>query len=386
MIRVFIVLMACFAATWWLPMSQPVGLEFQDYVVKVQLWLVVFACLAVLFVIYFIRKILNFFVKFPSQFQSMNLARHRKSLVRYRERMVWEWMMARYDALEKFYKNLGAGADWSDHVLVAVAALKEKSLLKFDESLLAMKTYGFSERLIQILRLYLLSLFSEQDVEQDMLSLLEDRDGAKIVWQWAAYQDHLNSPEWFNARLQAKSHLSDEVYSILVPRLVRVALQHQNFESVYQALSRKELGDSRIIDQLLDFSAGLKLSTSILTKALKRSGDDVLFERAAQCVKDKEFCQWFLSYTAKRKEVGCLCVRAYIALCLDDVSIAKQVFDQLCQSINFSDSMTPEVLRHCDNRVLLLINWWHAKQLNQRLTVASTLCHTEFASKHFTDV
>lgn len=382
MIRVFLFFIACFVAAWWLPMSDPVGIEFQEFVIKIQLWLILSGLLIAFFILLFLQKLVRFFTNMPARFHTMSEARQSRSRVRHRERILWEWMMARYDTLLDFSKKSNGLPDWSDHLITAVAALKEKSLLKFDEALIAMKSCGFTERLIQILRLYLLAAFSEQDVEQDMLSQLGDRDGSKIVWHWACQQSNLTHPEWFNARHQAKGCLSDADYEAMLPHLLNVALRSQNFISVYQSLTRRECANPAIIDQILSFTipVDISFSTQILMKALKHDMAAILLSRVPQCVKDKVFIDWFLSYTSKTKDVQVLCCRAYCLLCLGDTTSCGKDVDKM--SLLLTESAT------IDDRVVLVTQWLRAVQNGHKqiAEIFASLSHAKFASKDLTNI
>ena len=380
MIKSFIAIILAFAAVIWLPLLDPVKIEFMNYNMMVSLWILIFFQILLLFTLLLIAKLIQVIRIMPRHFKFFSRKVSERQLVKSREKMLMRMMVNQYDGLVQFANRLDNQATWSDRLFMAIAALRQKLPLKFDESLIALRKFGFTEHFIEILRLFLLSKFSNHDVEMEMLEKTLMSDAASIVWQWALDARELHDVKWFDIRHEAQSHLQPEDYDALISKLIALALKVRNAEDVYQSLTRSERKRSDDVCCVLEqmYKSNKTMFADTLKATLKQAPSERLYDLVSLAADNQAFVTWFLKFSVRETAVYSLRARAILLLILPDNEQLNQTMIAYYKAINLNDNFDTADLSRCHRVDLAVVLWWcqHRGLSEKSKLVTRQLCCT----------
>ncbi len=301
MIRFLLTVVFIFALMFWLPMHESIGLDFLDYDVRIQLWLLILFEILIVAVLLFLYRIVRAVICFPRQIGRFNQKRSLHKANQCREKMVAHLLMKRDDCVLPLYKDLANQAQWFDHIVGAFSSLKSGNFLLFDQAIVAIKEAGFSEEVTSMLRISCLDFIERQQLELEVVPLLQKTKTSHFAWLWAyKNKESITALAWFYSRKDAKSCLSEKSYNALLAAVVNMALSQLSVKEVLHLLDSHEKKKSPVLAVIIQEMHRLGLreeAAAMLKRSLQRESAPELIVLGTLFLADEHWSAWFLSYS-----------------------------------------------------------------------------------------
>ena len=385
MIRFLAGIVLVFALIYWLPVHQPVGIDFQGVEIKIQLWLLIAAQILLLVVLMLLWRLYRSVMSIPNLWSGLSASRRVSRAARSRDHMLQHLLNGRDDCVWASYELLGSSGTWSDHLVAAVGARKAGEFVHFEQAISQLSEESLSEDTLSMLRICGLSEAGVDDIQTQVLPLLKTEKTRDFAWLWAARNpEQLTELVWFFQRQDAKSTLGQDKYEKLYPYLIKLACKQYSCEQVISYFSRHESKDpwANICLILAMCPHDEVAACAHFQYILGRIDDPRLLSLGVFFLEQEAWRSWFKKryHTDNRKEVRRLFV--LIHLLEGDSSGARD----LCRTLmGISHADLGQFTSDCDQRDgfdLLLMAAVDSQQ-PIGINAISELCRRQVSSQYF---